>query len=148
MAFDRIVAWGFYYGILLMIEKLLWKPVFSRLPSFFMHLYTMFFVILGWGIFSWQDMADGTNYFKTLFGISGNFVNREAMYLLSSYLILLVIAIIGSVSLLRTCINRFFLPEKTMRREVCGTLFVVVVFILSVGLLVNSSYNPFLYFRF
>ena len=94
MAFDRIVAWGFvvwgiYYGILLMIEKLLWKPVFSRLPSFFMHLYTMFFVILGWGIFSWQDMADGTNYFKTLFGISGNFVNREAMYLLSSYLILL-----------------------------------------------------------
>lgn len=78
-----------------MIEKLLWKPVFSRLPSFFMHLYTMFFVILGWGIFSWQDMADGTNYFKTLFGISGNFVNREAMYLLSSYLILLVIAIIG-----------------------------------------------------
>lgn len=101
-----------------------------------------------WGIFSWQDMADGTNYFKTLFCISGNFVNREAMYLLSSYLILLVIAIIGSVSLLRTCINRFFLPEKTMRREVCGTLFVVVVFILSVALLVNSSYNPFLYFRF
>ena len=42
----------------------------------------------------------------------------------------------------------FFLPEKTMRREVCGTLFVVVVFILSVALLVNSSYNPFLYFRF
>ena len=147
-AYGNFVVWGIYYGILLMIEKLLWKPVFSRLPSFFMHLYTMFFVILGWGIFSWQDMADGTNYFKTLFGISGNFVNREAMYLLSSYLILLVIAIIGSVSLLRTCINRFFLPEKTMRREVCGTLFVVVVFILSVALLVNSSYNPFLYFRF
>ena len=147
-AYGNFVVWGIYYGILLMVEKLLWKPVFSRLPSFFMHLYTMFFVILGWGIFSWQDMADGTNYFKTLFGISGNFVNREAMYLLSSYLILLVIAIIGSVSLLRTCINRFFLPEKTMRREVCGTLFVVVVFILSVALLVNSSYNPFLYFRF
>ena len=147
-AYGNFVVWGIYYGILLMIEKLLWKPVFSRLPSFFMHLYTMFFVILGWGIFSWQDMADGTNYFKTLFGISGNFVNREAMYLLSSYLILLVIAIIGSVSLLRTCINRFFLPEKTMRREVCDTLFVVVVFILSVALLVNSSYNPFLYFRF
>lgn len=147
-AYGNFVVWGIYYGILLMVEKLLWKPVFSRLPSFFMHLYTMFFVILGWGIFSWQDMADGTNYFKTLFGISGNFVNREAMYLLSSYLILLVIAIIGSVSLLRTCINRFFLPEKTMRREVCGMLFVVVVFILSVALLVNSSYNPFLYFRF
>ena len=147
-AYGNFVVWGIYYGILLMIEKLLWKPVFSGLPSFFMHLYTMFFVILGWGIFSWQDMADGTNYFKTLFGISGNFVNREAMYLLSSYLILLVIAIIGSVSLLRTCINRFFLPEKTMRREVCGMLFVVVVFILSVALLVNSSYNPFLYFRF
>lgn len=94
-AYGNFVVWGIYYGILLMIEKLLWKPVFSRLPSFFMHLYTMFFVILGWGIFSWQDMADGTNYFKTLFGISGNFVNREAMYLLSSYLILLVIAIIG-----------------------------------------------------
>ena len=99
------------------------------------------------GLGRWEQYTK-TNYFKTLFGMSGTFVNREAMYLLSSYLILLVIAIIGSVSLLRTCINRFFLPEKTMRREVCGMLFVVVVFILSVALLVNSSYNPFLYFRF
>lgn len=80
-----------------MIEKLLWKPVFSRLPSFFMHLYTMFFVILA-GEFFRGRYGRWNKLFQNIICISGNFVNREAMYLLSSYLILLVIAIIGSVS--------------------------------------------------
>ena len=147
-AYANFVLWGIYYALLLVAEKLLWKPVLSKLPSFIRHLYTMFFVIIGWGIFSWQDMADSTGYMKTMFAQAGaGLADRHTLYLLVSYLGIMVIACAGSLSWGKRLAKRC-LPQGTVRRETAEAVFVGALFVLCVAMLVNSSYNPFLYFRF
>ena len=67
---------------------------------------------------------------------------------LVSHAALLVIAVIGSLSVVKRFLICRAFPEDTARREIAAILFTIVLFIACVALLVNSSYNPFLYFRF
>lgn len=147
-AYANFVLWGVYYGVLLVAEKVLWKRVLSWLPSFVRHLYTMFFVVVGWSIFSWQDMADSTGYMKAMFAQAGaGLADRQTMYLLMSHLALLLLACVGSLSLVKRLADRC-LPQGTVRRCAAENVFAGGLFVLSLAMLVNSSYNPFLYFRF
>ena len=148
-AYYNFILWGVYYGVLLILEKFVLKKVLDKLPAAFGHIYTMLFVVIGWSIFSWQDMADGAGYMRAMFFQSaGGLADRQTMYLLVSYAVLLIVGIAGSVSGIKELLIRTAFPENTARREIAAILFTMVLFIACVALLVNSSYNPFLYFRF
>lgn len=145
----NFVLWGIYYYVLLVMEKLLWKSVLEKLPNFLRHLYTMVLVMVGWSLFSWQDMGNGAAYIKTMFFQAGaGIADQKTMYLLISNLILILIAMLGSLSWIKKRVIERWLPQDTLGRDVAGIVFVVVLFITCVAMLVNSSYNPFLYFRF
>ena len=143
----NFVIWGLYYGVLLIIEKQILKRV--KLPAAIGHIYTLFFVMVGWAIFSYMDMADGAGYLMTMFGMAGaGLGNRTTMYMLLSNGVMLLAGIIGAGSFLGKLFGTKLLPDNTVRRQMAGSIFVLVVMVLSVAMLVNSSYNPFLYFRF
>ncbi len=146
-AYLNFVLWGVFYGVLLVIEKSLWKPLLSKLPRIMQHMYTMIFVMIGWAIFSWQDMADGVSYFKAMFFDGAGMIDRKTFYYLASDGILLVVGMIGSLSVVKRMVQRI-LPDNTVLREIGNLIFVIIIFITCVAMLVNSSYNPFLYFRF
>ena len=142
------VIWGIYYGILLVIEKSILKNLLEKVPVFLTRIYTLVIVTIGWSIFSWPDMIDGAAYLKAMLGIGDiSLINQETLYLLLNYRFILLVGIIGSTSCIKRLVNRY-LPENTFRREILATLFVVSVFGMSIAYLINSSYNPFLYFRF
>ncbi|MGN1206152.1 MAG: MBOAT family O-acyltransferase [Eubacterium sp.] len=148
-AYYNFVLWGVYYGILLILEKIVLKKVLDKLPAAFGHIYTMLFVIVGWSIFSWQDMADGVGYMRTMFFQSGSgLADQQTMYLLLSHAALIIIGIVGSLSFVKRFLIRVAFPEDTVRREIAAIVLIMVLFVACVALLVNSSYNPFLYFRF
>ncbi|MFR6379686.1 MAG: MBOAT family O-acyltransferase [Evtepia sp.] len=48
----NFLFWGFYYGVLLLIEKLVLGRYIKRLPAVFQHLYAMVIVIIGWVFFA------------------------------------------------------------------------------------------------
>lgn len=147
-AYGNFVLWGVYYGILLVIEKCLWKSVIEKIPALFRHLYTWLLVMIGWSLFSWQDMADRGAYMKAMFfQTETGLINQHTMYLLVSYLGLLLVAAIGSMSWMKR-VAAHCLPEGTVRREAAEIVFMIILFVGCVAMLVNSSYNPFLYFRF
>ncbi len=148
-AYLNFVLWGIYYGVLLVAEKFLLKSVLKKLPAILQHTYTMILVMIGWSLFSWQDMKNACGYIKTMFfGAGVGFANQQTMYLLLSNMILILIAILGTLPWLKRIINRYLLPEQTVIRDVADILFVVLLFFACLAMLVNSSYNPFLYFRF
>ncbi len=144
----NFVLWGVYYGILLILEKILWKPLVEKLPAFFRHLYTMFFVMVGWSIFSWNDMKNWHVYTRAMFGI-GDFpiANSQTMYLLSTNMVLLVIAVIGCSPLIKKLSSKV-LPNHSVGREIAKMVYLVLIFTACMAFLINDSYNPFLYFRF
>ena len=47
----NFVAWGLYYGIILIIEKYILSPVLDKLPSVVRHIYSIVLVVIGWVLF-------------------------------------------------------------------------------------------------
>ena len=146
----NFMLWGLYYGILLMLEKLVFGRALEKLPSVLRHVYCMFVVMIGWYLFSFNEISGGYGYLAALFGGGGSFMDRGSIYQLYSNAVLLIILIIGSTTL---PIRAASAVLKKVRRSNTATVvlrgaFTVCVFMLSVAYLVSASYNPFLYFRF
>ncbi|MBE5902435.1 MAG: MBOAT family protein [Lachnospiraceae bacterium] len=140
----NFLAWGIYYGLLLIFEKFLFKKVLDKLPAILQHIYTMFFVILGWVLFACEDFSFLFEYLKALFGLQGaGFVSGETVYMLVSHVALLIACVICSSSLLRR------ISQKTQGQyRVAKDIVLLGLFVISICFIIGSSYNPFLYFRF
>lgn len=147
----NFVLWGLYYGILLLIEKFVLGKYLKKLPGVFQHIYCMFFVMLGWNLFVFDDMSAGISFARALFGTYGaGFCSRETLYLLYNNAVLMVLLILGSTQFPARAGN--WICAKLRGKETILTIvknvFYVGIFLLSVAWLVDASYNPFLYFRF
>lgn len=147
----NFVIWGLYYGVLLFLEKFFLGKYLEKLPAVFQHIYCIFFVMIGWNLFVFDDLGAGLGYMKALFGGYGQGIfNQETIYLLYNHAILLVLLILGSTQLPKKIGDMICrkLAGQELVITVLKNLFYVGIFLLSVAWLVDASYNPFLYFRF
>lgn len=145
----NFVLWGMYFAVWLLLEKAGFERILQKLPSVFSHLYTLLIVLFGWFIFCWKDMRYPGAFLQTCFGQGeGGLCDERSIYLLCSNLILLLISVIGATSLPKSLWERMTKHCKETTGTMVGGILLLVVFVLSVAMLVNSSYNPFLYFRF
>lgn len=147
----NFVVWGIYYGALLLAEKFIFGQYLEKLPAILRHIYCMFFVMLGWNLFVFDDLGQGIEFLKSLFGAYGQgFVNRESLYLLYNNVILLALCVLGSTQFPQRM--GAWLSEKFSGNELILSIvkntFYIGVFLLSVAWLVDATFNPFLYFRF
>lgn len=158
----NFVLWGLYYGILLMIEKLVFslrkypdkkeegKRPSGRWLSALGHVYTMLLVILGWTLFAQTDLTQLCAYLKVMFGIGAEGINGDFYYYLSCNWVLLVVLVLCSVDF-RPMLKKLSVIDKfsgTAVSDVAKTVVMVILLLLSFAFLVGDSYNPFLYFRF
>ncbi|WP_440450382.1 MBOAT family O-acyltransferase [Ruminococcus bromii] len=141
----NFVLWGLYYGLLLILEKFVLKKFLDRLPSFVQHIYTLFIVIIGWGLFYFTDVRQLGEFMVDLFNFGNGICGNQAFNLIMSNLPMLIIAAVASTPLAAMLYNRF---EHTRFMWIPETLYCMGVLGVSTASLVNQSYNPFLYFRF
>jgi Predicted membrane protein involved in D-alanine export len=140
----NFVAWGTYYGILLIFEKYIYGSYIEKAPEWAQHVYTMLIVMIGWVFFSSADLTAAAEYIKVMFGGGAHpFANIYTLYIIRTNLILIAL---GCVICTEEPYRQFTVFAK--RHSLPGMLIMAGVFILSVAYLVFSSYNPFLYFRF
>lgn len=147
----NFVAWGLYFGVLLIAEKLFLLRFLEKLPAFFQHVYTMLLVMLGWAIFSFDSLGSGLSYIRALFGGYGQPVwDGGGLYLLYTNIALLLIAAVGSTPLPQKLWHRVEgrLSAHPIPLGAMETCLVAAGMVLSIAFLVDASYNPFLYFRF
>ena len=143
----NFIIWGVYFAVLLLGEKLLWgKLIKNRVVG---HIYTSILVIISFVIFSAIDLADiGTNL-SIMFNVNSiDLINKESLYYLQSYGIILVIALIGSTPLCKNIYES--LKEKKVYKVISNLEFIwyIGLFLVVTAFLVDASFNPFLYFRF
>lgn len=141
----NFVLWGLYYGLLLILEKFVLKKILDRLPSFVQHIYTLFIIIIGWGLFYFTDVGQLGEFMVDLFNFGNGICGDQAFNLIMSNLPMLIIAAVASTPLATTLYTRF---EHTRFMWIPETLYCMGVLAVSTASLVNQSYNPFLYFRF
>lgn len=146
----NFLLWGLYFFLLLFLEKSLLSPLISRLPSVLRHISTVFFILIGWLIFS----SDGGGFslflsrFLSLFGIgsSGLFSPAFSYELLRNAPLLLLMAL-GSTPLPLSFLS-LLLKKAPLAHSILSVLLPFLSLLLSTAYLVSSGYNPFLYFRF
>lgn len=148
----NFLLWGLYFGVLLLLEKFVFKKWLERLPGWIQHGYACLLVIFGWVLFAFEDMNAGFTYLVQMLGGAGlPFCNERTLFLLCGNLILLLASALGSTPLPAKA-ARLLSPDGQTRFQTTGKvlepLFLGLVLFLSVAYLVDATYNPFLYFRF
>ena len=145
----NFVLWGLYYFVLLMLEKTFLLKLLDKLPKFVSHVYTLITVVFGWLLFVSTDFASGLNYLATMFGggRATGFIDAGGAFDWISSLILLAILILASTPYPKKLLYKLWEKYDTPVRAVTAIL-CLFVFFIAVAYLVNSSYNPFLYYRF
>ena len=152
----NFVIWGLYYALLLMGEKLFLNRILISCPIWLRWLYTMVLVILGWAIFALPDPAVLLPYIKALFGIGVPLATDAVWYYAKSRGVLLLLCAVCSLPLHFPDKKQDVAPDKPLSPEatrstfhqIVHTVFLLLLFVVSIAFLVAESYNPFLYFRF
>ena len=149
----NFVLWGVYYAVLLMIEKAFLGKWLGKLPRAFSHIYALFFIIIGWLIFVFDGseahltLAHGMSYLSTMFGGGGAaFINGADVWDIARNAVLLGIMVFASLPVGRRAFWRAYQKHRAMHYVSAAAC--VVMLGVCIAYLVDSSFNPFLYFRF
>lgn len=141
----NFILWGLYYGVLLILEKFVLHRLLEKLPSWLRHIYALFFIVVGWVIFYFEDFGQLGSFMAGLFGGHGAASSWDAVVLILRYLPLLLIAAVASTPLCAKLMAR--VRAKRAGGVITALLCLASLFLCTCAL-VDQSYNPFLYFRF
>ena len=131
----NFIIWGLYFFVLIVIEKVFLMNYLNKY-KIFSHIYAITFIVFGWALFSFEDLFNIRYLFRMNFSL-------DFIYYLRNYFLVIIIAILGSTKIINNIYERLIKKNKFLE---CIVL--MILFILSVAYLVDSTYNPFLYFRF
>ena len=144
----NFILWGLFFGVILILEKVILLKLLKKLPTWTNYVYTAFLVLISWVIFAFEDLGKVKDYLFTMFHLNKkNIVNAEGLYYLKNYFIIIVIGLILSTPVISKLLKK--LEEKQSNiRSILITGIYIGILVLSTASLVSDSYNPFLYFRF
>ena len=134
----NFIIWGVYFGVIVMLEKYTLLRIINAVPRVLLHVYSMLLVIVGWGIFYFDDFQSMIHFFRSFFGIDGHFTDFISQSALTDHFWLWVVALVFCMPVRR------WLPDHLLTRLTLS----LVVLVLSVALLVGATNNAFIYTRF
>jgi len=144
----NFIIWGLYFGVILVLEKVLFGKYLEK-TKVIKYVYSGIIIIISFVIFNSTDLSSVITNLKNMFGINGlNLINKETIYYLRSYALLLVIGFISATPLMKNLISKI---SNNKMKKVIGfvePVVYIVLLILCTAFLIDESFNPFLYFRF
>jgi alginate O-acetyltransferase complex protein AlgI len=140
------ILWGLYYFVILVIEKAFLLKIIKKLPKFVGHIYALFFIILGWLLFVFEDLPAGMVYLGNMFGVNSALIDQGNVYDILRNLPFIIVCAIAATPYPRRLFYKLY--EKSNAARAVTALAGAAVLLLCVSYLVDSSFNPFLYFRF
>ncbi len=148
----NFLLWGLWFALLLIVEKNFLGKLLSSIPKLFGRIYACFAVLIGWVFFAVETPGGIAGYFSALFGYNhAGIWDRQALYLVTQYLVLLVIAVVASLPLASLLVKKLEAKQSGLAIAIYRMgekVITVVLLILAIAYVVEASYNPFLYFRF
>lgn len=144
----NFVLWGLYFGFWVLFESLFFAKILKRTPSIVQHVYFIALIIPSWMLFYYTDFNKIKILGATIFSFNNISADLESLLLIKENIFWLILAILFSLptyKFLNGLVNKI---KNNLVVNVLNTSITVMFFVISIILLVGSSYNPFLYFRF
>lgn len=140
------ILWGMMYFLIQLFEKK--TGLMDRLPRVLGYVITMIVVTLGWTIFKAADLHAASVYLASMFGRGSGLTDANTLLYLKSSAVVFVISYVFSFPVLRSLGSRV---SSDKLKTVIRTLRIPVSAVLlglSLLVIINGSYSPFIYFNF
>ena len=146
----NFVIWGLYYGVLIILEKLVLADFREKLPGAAQHIAALFLIVIGWTVFYYTDMGCLGKHLGAMFGIgAAGLSDPVTMAVIRKYTVLPLIAAIASLPILPRLKAWLGKHEKLEgAADIVSLVCLTALMLLSMIFIVGQSYNPFIYFRF
>jgi len=165
------IVWGIYHGFFLMIDRMFWLRVTKKLPGWFLQIFTFFLITISWVFFRAVNIEYAWGFMHRLFSLHdtippilwSEIINNRAIVI---FILAMLICFLPGWPRLVEKMNTFWPPliikhdkdkEKISFNDVAVSKLVhisvkfgfsIILFFLCILSLANSTYNPFIYFRF
>ena len=145
----NFVIWGLFFAVLLVLEKR-WLLKHLEKSRIFSHCYVLLAIVVSFVIFYGTNMSDLFICLGGMIGLNGlPLISKEFIYYLRSYGVVILLGMVGTTPLIKMLIVR--LEQNTFGKRavtILEPLLLIGLMLLNTAYLVDSSFNPFLYFRF
>lgn len=147
------IAWGLYFGLLIGMEKSYLGKLLNKVPRFVRHIYLLLVVMIGWVFFRADSFSYSIEFIKNMFFMGTNVIfDGVAASYINDYWFVLVLSMIFCMPIVDWFRRKIEVAnDKILESNISYVLNSVVytgILLIVIFKLVNSTYNPFLYFRF
>lgn len=136
----NFILWGLYFGLVLIIEKFVFKSFFDR-HKVLGFIYTFLIVNISFVIFNHSNILDVKNFMAGLFNFK-YLVDKETLFYLKNYVVFFAVCIVGITPLCKNIYSRL------KNKDLLNIVLVVLLLIVSTAYIIDATFMPFLYFRF
>ncbi|MDE6666215.1 MAG: MBOAT family protein [Ruminococcus sp.] len=146
----NFILWGIYYGIFVFLEMLIGKKKMKKIPIVIRHIYNKIVIVIGFGIFYFEDLNKLGTFLKTAFGFGTNgVIGLEDKITFMNNIFLIIVSVICCFPIIEGLKKLTDKSDSTRHTVSLVTTFVsAILLLLSSVMLVDATTNPFLYFRF
>lgn len=146
------ILWGLYYGCFIFMEEKLGRKRLKAWPEWWKHLYSILVIIIGQGIFYFENTSQLGTYLTHMFGISRTGLTDIATWTsLKNNLFLIIIAIVACfpiVPKLKEKVTASRNDSVYTAAKVAAACFCVFLLVVCSIMLVDSTNSPSLYWNF
>ena len=136
----NFILWGLYFGLVLIIEKFVFKGFFDR-HKIIGFVYTALIVNISFVIFNHSNLLDIKNFIVGLFNFK-YLVDKETLFYLENYVVFFAVCIVGITPL---CKNIY---SWLKNKDLVNIVLVILLLLISTAYIIDATFMPFLYFRF
>lgn len=141
----NFIAWGLYYAVFLIVERVGFGKILERLPRWIRHGYTLLVVLIGWILFRADNLNAALEYMKGMV-IPGEADWQNFLLVMDrQYIFCIILGVLLSMPVTRK-LREWVQERKGWSWLADGMIF--LSFILAICYMVGSGFSPFLYFRF
>jgi len=145
------MAWGVYFGILLIIEKYTGLGELMGKSKVIGHVYTLVLVLFSWVLFRADSINIAFSYIGSMFGRNtvGLSSDMTVLYFKENIMVLIVGALASAP--FSQWAKKWIESKEVKVQNVAKVLEMIILaifFLLAVSFLVKGTYNPFIYFNF
>ena len=142
------IVWGLYHGLLLLLEKFLFKAALDKTPQIVKRILTLLLVVVGWVFFFSDNLGMALSWIGRMFGAGhAPFLDAAGRYYWGAGWFVLLLAMVGSTPLPATVGNNL-LRSRSKPLLIGCTVVLALLFVLCIAGMMSDTYSSFLYFQF
>jgi len=145
----NFVIWGAYHGLFLVLDRLFLKKLLDKAGGIFSTIFTFLVAIMGWVVFRLETIDEAMIYYGRLLAFdfsSLSFGNKLDLIIIMGLAFLFSFFTITPVG--RRIEQLVYYGKYEVKRYIIMGVIIVLLFMLSVGSISATGFNPFIYFRF